>query len=79
MKVISPSYNHDPKPKGWEVICRTNFFQFFHATSKHFLPYTKNICPQKSNPEHKIGYSRMKLAKSISPHQNRKIEKHSEM
>ena len=33
MKVISPSYNHDPKPKGWEVICRTIFFQFFHATS----------------------------------------------
>ena len=29
MKVISPHYNHDPKPKGWGVICKTIFFLIF--------------------------------------------------
>ena len=33
MKVISPHYNHDSKLMGWGVICETNSYKFFDATS----------------------------------------------
>ena len=29
----TPPYNHDSKPMGWGVICKTNFYKFFDATS----------------------------------------------
>ena len=44
MKVINPPYNHDSKPMGWGVICETNFYKFFDATSQHFSTCSQNIC-----------------------------------
>ena len=76
MKVINPPYNHDSKPMGWGVICETNFYKFFHATSQHFSTCSQKICSRKNYTEHKVGYLRVKLVKNIPHHPNRIIEKH---
>ena len=33
MKFICPHYNHHPKPNGWGVIWKTNFYPFCNPTS----------------------------------------------
>ena len=47
MKVISPPYNHDSKPMGWGVICKTIFKKKLMQLLSTFKHALRTFAPEK--------------------------------